>query len=172
MAYSYLSKIRVKRKINISIMGNGNASRGAQKVLGEIGIKPHMFGRTKTYHMENYLPEIDILINTVLWLPKDPHIITKEILKLMKKTALIVDISCDENGAVQTCIPTSWDNPTYKVSGITHFCVDNLPSAIPKASSKHLSSMILPFVLKVANGVELKKGLMTKNGVFKFKSKS
>jgi len=83
-----------------------------------------------------------------------------------------VDISCDENGAVQTCIPTSWDNPTYKVRGITHFCIDNLPTAIPNGSSKHLSSMILPFVLTVANDAGLKTGLMTKNGAFEFKNKN
>jgi alanine dehydrogenase len=89
-------------------------------------------------------------------------------LKLMKKTAVIVDISCDENGAVESCIPTTWQKPTYVFNGITHFCVDNLPSAIPRDSSIHLSSMIIEHVLKVANGKELETGLMTKNGIFEY----
>ena len=87
----------------------------------------------------------------------------------MKKTALIIDISCDKNGAIETSIPTTWDNPTYKVEGITHFCVDNLPSVIPRDASIHLSNMILPYVMKVANGEELKTGMMTKNGEFVYK---
>ena len=169
VGYDYLSKLKLKIKINVAIMGSGNVSRGAQKVLSEAGILPQVLGRNKTHKIIKYLPKIDILINGVDWYPGEPHIVTKEMLRIMKKPSLIVDISCDENGAVQTCIPTKWKNPTYKVSGVTHFCVDNLPTAIPKASSKHLSSMILEFVLKVANGTELKSGLMTKNGVFKFK---
>lgn len=168
IAYELLSKIKLRKKINIVIMGNGNASRGSQKVLSKIGIIPQLLGRAKSKLIEDYLPEIDILINAVYWKLGEPHIVTKKMLKLMKKTALIIDISCDKNGGVQTCIPTSWDKPTYKVSGITHYCIDNLPTAIPKGSSKHLSSMILPFVLSVADGNELKSGLMTKNGVFKF----
>jgi len=171
VAYEHLSKLNLKRKINIVIMGDGNVARGAKKVLGKLGIKPQMLGRQKTLQIENYLPKVDILINAVNWNSEDPHIVTKEMLGLMKKTALIVDISCDEKGAVQTCIPTTWDNPTYKVNGITHFCIDNLPTAIPRGASKHLSSMILPFVLTVANDVELKTGLMTKNGEFEFKTK-
>jgi len=172
IAYEHLSKLNLKKKLNIAIMGDGNVTRGAKKVLSELGIKPQTLGRQKTCLIENYLPQVDILINAVNWNPEEPHIVTKEMLGLMKKTALIVDISCDENGAVQTCTPTTWDNPTYKVNGITHFCIDNLPTAIPRGSSKHLSSMILPFVLTVANDVELKTGLMTKNGEFEFKNKS
>jgi alanine dehydrogenase len=91
-------------------------------------------------------------------------------LKLMKKTALIVDISCDKSGAVQSCIPTTWHNPTYKAGGVTHCCIDNLPAALPAEASVHLSSMIFPFVLSVANSVELKAGLMTRNGVFEFRA--
>ena len=89
-------------------------------------------------------------------------------LKLMKKTAVIVDISCDTNGGIETCIPTTWENPTYSVEGITHFCVDNLPSAIPRDASVHLSEMVIPHVIKVANGEGYSNGLMTKNGIFEY----
>jgi len=89
-------------------------------------------------------------------------------LGLMKKTAVIVDISCDENGAIESCIPTTWQNPTYVFDGITHFCVDNLPSAVPRDSSINLSTMIIEHVLKVANKEELSSGLMTKNGIFEY----
>ena len=92
-------------------------------------------------------------------------------LKLMKKTAVIVDISCDQNGGIETCIPTSWEKPTYIVDGITHYCVDNLPSAIPRDASIHLSKMIIPHVIKVASRENYSNGLMTKNGIFEYSRK-
>lgn len=87
-AYTHLSKLNLKRKINIAIMGNGNVARGAKKVLSEAGIKPQILGRHKTRWIEDYLPEVDILINAVTWGPKDPHIVTKEMLSLMKKNSI------------------------------------------------------------------------------------
>lgn len=171
-AYRLLSGLELKMEINVAIMGAGNVSRGAQEVLGKAGIEPQVLREDKTPHMEKYLPGLDILVNAVTWQPGEPHLVTREMLRLMKKTALIVDISCDRNGAVQSCIPTTWGNPTYKAAGITHICIDNLPAAIPKEASEHLSSMILPFVLMVASGVELKTGLMTKNGVFEFRART
>ena len=171
-AYGYLSKLDLRREINVVIMGAGTVCRGVKEVLSKAAIKPQVLKKDKTPYMENYLPELDILVNAVTWSPWEPHLVTRKMLKLMKKNALIVDISCDKNGAIETCVPTKWSSPTYKAEGITHFCIDNLPAAIPKEASVHLSSMILPFVLKVANGVELKTGLMTKNSVFEFKEKT
>jgi alanine dehydrogenase len=71
-------------------------------------------------------------------------------LRLMKNTALIVDISCDPAGAIETCVPTSHDQPTYVVDGIRHYCVDNLPSAVARTASEALSNATLPYVLKIA----------------------
>jgi alanine dehydrogenase len=72
-------------------------------------------------------------------------------LKLMKKESLIVDISCDPAGAIETCVPTSHDKPTFTVDGIRHYCVDNLPSAVAKTASYALSSTSLPYVIKIAD---------------------
>lgn len=171
-ALDYLLGLDLKDDISVIIMGAGNVSRGAQETLNKAGIKPQVLGRGKTPYIENYLSGVDILVNAVKWYPWESHIITRKMLKLMKKTALILDISCDKNGAVETCTPTGWPDPTYKIEGISHFCVDNLPTAIPRKASIHLSSMAVPFVLKVANGLELESGLMTKNGVFEFKAKT
>ena len=168
-AYEFLSNLNLKEKPEVVIMGYGNVYRGANEVLEKTGIKLLVLTEKETSHMERYLPSLDILVNAVVWLPGQPHLVTREMLKLMKKTALIVDISCDRNGAVETCIPTDWKNPTYKEEGITHFCVDKLPNAISRESSTHLSSMIIGHVLKVANGEELKTGLMTKNGEFVYR---
>lgn len=168
-AYDILSKLNLKKKPETVIMGYGNVYCGANEVLEKAGIKPLVLTEKETSHMQDYVPSADIVVNAVVWLPGQPHLVTREMLKLMKKTALIVDISCDKNGAVETCIPTDWENPTYKEEGITHFCVDKLPNAIAKESSTHLSSMIVEHVLEVANGGELKTGMMTKNGKFVYK---
>jgi len=169
-AFELLSQLDLKEKINIPIMGDGNVSRGAQDILAKAGIEPKVLGYGETEHMENYAPDADILVNAVSWSPGQPHLLTRDMLKLMKKTSLVLDISCDKNGAVETCIPTKWENPTYEVEGIVHSCIDNLPSAIPHDSSVHLSSMIIPHVLRVANGEELETGMMTKEGIFVFKA--
>ena len=168
-ACELLSKLKLQEEIKVTIMGYGNVYRGVREILKKAGITPLVLTEIETPHMERHLPDLDILVNAVTWLPGQPHLFTKDMLKLMKKSALILDISCDEEGAVETCVPTTWDKPLYEVNGITHSCIDNLPTAIAREASIHLSSMIFPFVLKVANGEELKTGLMTKNSKFIYK---
>ena len=169
--YKALKEANIHNGINVYILGKGRVSSGAQTVLKYAQIDANVLYRDKTIFIDRYLPKADIIINAVDWYPKEPRIITKRMLKLMKKTAVIVDISCDENGAIESCIPTTWQKPTYLFDGITHFCVDNLPSAIPRDSSRQLSSMIIGHVLKVANNEELETGLITKNGVFEYAKK-
>ncbi len=166
--YKALSEAKVHNNVNVYIFGKGRVSSGAQKVLSYTDIKPNVLYRNKTVFVNEYLPKADIIINAVDWYPSEPRIINKSMLELMKKTAVIIDISCDENGAIESCIPTTWQKPTYVFNGITHFCVDNLPSAVPRDASVHLSTMIIPHVLEVANGKELETGLMTKNGIFEY----
>jgi alanine dehydrogenase len=166
--YQALKEANVHNNVNVYILGKGRVSSGAQEVLKYTKIKPNVLYRNKTVYIDQYLPKADIIVNAVDWYPDEPRIITKQMLKLMKKTAVIIDISCDENGAIESCIPTSWRKPTYVFNGITHSCIDNLPSAIPRDASIHLSEMIIPHVLKVANKQKLETGLMTKNGIFEY----
>ncbi len=158
---------------NVTIAGYGKVSKGAQEVLAQLSHPPMILKeedteRTNPPKIWKHLPTTDIFVNAVLWYPGQDRVLTKEDLKRMKKNALIVDISCDENGGIETCHATAWENPTYEVDEITHFCVDNLPSALAHDSSRVLSKAILPFVLNVANGEELETGLMTKNGKYVF----
>ena len=156
--------------INIVIMGRGRVSGGVQDLLRRANITPTVLCRKGTADIERYLPDADILVNSVDWYPGEPHILTRDSLRLLKRTTLVLDISCDKDGAIETCSPTTWDNPIYKADGIAHFCVGNLPSAIPRDSSVHLSSMILPHVMKVASGEELDTGMMTRDGEFVYQT--
>jgi len=73
----------------------------------------------------------------------------------MKSGTVICDVSCDEGGAIETCHSTTHDAPTYKVDGITHYAVDNIPSAFSKTATTSLSTITLPYVLRIAEcGVE------------------
>jgi alanine dehydrogenase len=104
------------------------------------------------YNVRSILPHADLLVNAVKWPPgSDKHIVTRGMLKQMKKRALIVDISCDPHGAIETCVPTSHDQPVYEVDGIRHYCVDNLPSAVAKTASHSLCNTTLPYVLQIAD---------------------
>lgn len=167
--YSEVAKLASVNDVNVVIMGRGRVSRGVQDLLAQTDISPKVLWRKQTADIEAYLGDVDILVNAVDWYPQEPHIVTRSALRLLKPTALILDISCDKQGAIETCVPTTWDNPVYEVDGITHFCVGNLPSAIPADSSVHLSSMILPHVMKVANGGELSTGMMTRDGRFVYR---
>jgi len=166
--FSALEKSNIENGIKVYILGKGRVSNGAQEILKYSSIKQNVLYRNKTVFIDQYLPKADIIVNAIDWYPDEPHIIKKSMLKLMKKTAVIVDISCDNAGGIETCIPTTWENPTYSVEGITHFCVDNLPSAIPRDSSLHLSEMIIKHVIKVANNEGYSNGIMTKNGAFEY----
>lgn len=166
--FSTLSKSDIKNGVKVYILGKGRVSKGAQDILKYSSIKPNVLYRDKTVFIDQFLPKADIIVNAIDWYPGEPRIIKKSMLKLMKKTAIIIDISCDPNGGIESCIPTTWENPIYEVDGITHFCVDNLPSAIPRDSSIHLSEMIISHVLKVAAKENYSNGLMTKNGIFEY----
>jgi len=169
--FSTLEKSNIENGIKVYILGKGRVSKGAQQILRYSSIKPNVLYRNKTVFIDQYLPKADIIVNAIDWYPGEPQVIKKSMLNLMKKTAVIVDISCDRNGGIETCIPTSWEQPTYEVNGITHFCVDNLPSAIPRDASLHLGDMIIEHVIKVANNEELSTGMMTKNGSFEYAHK-
>jgi len=103
-------------------------------------------------NISNCLKKTDVLINCVLW-PKDrkDHLVTRQMVRSMKKGALIVDVSCDEGGAIETCRSTSHDDPVYTDEGIMHYCVDNIPSAFSKTATYALTSATLPYALKIAD---------------------
>ena len=92
-----------------------------------------------------------LLIGTVL-VPgaATPKLVTREMVASMKQGAVIVDISADQGGCCETTRPTSHSDPTYVVDGVTHYCVTNMPGAVPRTSTFALNNATLPFVLALA----------------------
>jgi alanine dehydrogenase len=109
-----------------------------------------------TLGIEEHLPEADLVIGAVLVHgAKAPHVISRKQLGLMKKGAVLVDVSIDQGGCFETSRPTTHSDPTYEVDGITHYCVANMPGAVPITSTYALTNSTLPYVLDLAeHGVE------------------
>jgi alanine dehydrogenase len=94
----------------------------------------------------------DVVIGAVL-VPgaSAPKLLTRPMLKLMKPNSVIVDVSIDQGGCFETSRPTSHDNPTYRIHDIIHYCVANMPGAVPITSSHALNNATLPFGLALAD---------------------
>jgi alanine dehydrogenase len=105
-----------------------------------------------TLDIEQRLPEVDLVIGAVLVHgAKAPYVIRREQLKLMKRNAVLVDVSIDQGGCFETSHPTTHTDPTYEVDGITHYCVANMPGAVPITSTRALTNATLPYILHVAD---------------------
>ena len=106
---------------------------------------------SSTLAVEQMLPAADLVIGAVLIHGgRAPHVITREQLKLMKRNAVLVDVSIDQGGCFETSRPTTHSDPTYEVDGITHYCVTNMPGAVPITSTYALTNATLPYVLELA----------------------
>jgi alanine dehydrogenase len=111
---------------------------------------------SSTLAIEEMLPLADLVIGAVLVHgARAPHVITREQLRLMKRHAVLVDVSIDQGGCFETSRPTTHSQPTFTVDEITHYCVTNMPGAVPITSTYALTNATLPYVLALAeHGVE------------------
>jgi alanine dehydrogenase len=129
---------------------------------------------SSTLAIEQMLPQADLVIGAVLVHGgRAPHVITREQLKVMKTHAVLVDVSIDQGGCFETSRPTTHSQPTFEVDGITHYCVTNMPGAVPITSTYALTNATLPYATELADlGVEqalaaspgLRMGLNVKAG--------
>lgn len=101
--------------------------------------------------IERAVTDADLLIGAVL-IPgaRAPKLVTAAMVKRMKRGAVIVDISIDQGGCIETMRPTTYDNPTFVVDGVIHFGVTNMPGAVPRTASQALSTVLVPYVRRLA----------------------
>lgn len=106
---------------------------------------------SSTHNIEQELPHTDLVIGAVL-IPgaKAPHLITRPMLSLLKKGSVLVDVAIDQGGCFETSRPTTHADPVYEVDDIVHYCVANIPGAIPQTSTLALTNATLPYVLQLA----------------------
>lgn len=154
------------------VLGAGIAGKGAVQYLSSLGAFVYVADisigilRDLEYEIKNniatlisnrsniqsVLPDVDLIINCVKW-PKHrtDHLIYREDLKLMKKHSVIVDVSADVNGAIETYQPTTHDNPLYNIEDIIHYGVDNIPGIAPYTVSIAYAASIFPHISAIAN---------------------
>jgi alanine dehydrogenase len=102
--------------------------------------------------LNKLVSEADLLVGGVL-IPgaEAPKLVTKDMIKLMKRGSVIVDVAIDQGGCVETSKPTTHSDPTYIVDDVVHYCVANMPGGVPRTSTLALNNATLPFLLKLAN---------------------
>lgn len=107
---------------------------------------------SSTHNIETELPATDLVVGAVL-IPgaKAPHLVTKDMLKLMKPGSVLADVAIDQGGCFETSHPTTHADPVYTVDGIVHYCVANIPGAVPQTSTLALTNATLPYVLQLAD---------------------
>jgi alanine dehydrogenase len=104
------------------------------------------------YNLEKVLPFADVVVGAVLIHGEiTPQLVPEEIVKSMKHGSVIVDVSIDQGGCVETSRPTTWANPSYVLHGITHFCVLNMPSNVGRTATYALANATLPYIMNIAN---------------------
>lgn len=129
-------------------------------------------------NIKYFLPKADLVVGAIL-IPggKAPKLITKDMLKIMRKGSVIVDVAVDQGGCIETARPTTHDDPVYIEEGILHYCVANMPGAVPFTSTVALNNSTFPYVLQIAEkGVaeavksnkELWHGVNTFNGAITY----
>lgn len=124
--------------------------------------------------IDQHVVDADLVVGAVL-VPGDaaPKLVTRNMVSRMRKGSVIVDIAIDQGGCCETSRPTTHGDPTFIVDGIVHYCVANIPGAVPRTSSRALNNATLPFVLELANkGPEdaIKGNPHLANGVNVYKS--
>lgn len=159
-------------RMNVLILGAGVVGRGALEVLSSLGANCTVMdinvGLLRTllsqYNSKintalcnkeaiaDLLPQTDMVINCVKWDKKrTDFLIDKEMLKLMEPGSVLVDISNDDPGAIESSHETHHDNPRYVVNGVVHYCVSNIPGAIANSTSIAYASEMLPMIMSILN---------------------
>jgi alanine dehydrogenase len=178
---------------NVAILGGGTVGANAARVAVGLGARVTVLdinhdrlkymddiyrGSLQTrssdeYNIEDVVYEADLVIGAIL-IPggRAPWLITRDMLRHMRPSSVIVDVAVDQGGCVETTRPTTHSNPTYVVDGVVHYCVANMPGAVPRTSTFALNNQTMNYTLRLAgDGLDavrdsrpLQLGLNTYNG--------
>jgi alanine dehydrogenase len=157
---------------NVLVLGGGVVGTNAAKIAAGFGARVTIMDNNlyRLRYLDDVMPrnvitmmstpsnirkaamEADLVIGAVLIAgAKAPRLITREMLKDMKRGAVLVDVSVDQGGCIETCKPTTHENPIYEIDGVVHYCVANMPGAVPFTSTIALTNATLPYAVQLAN---------------------
>ncbi|MEK6983315.1 MAG: alanine dehydrogenase [Nanoarchaeota archaeon] len=156
----------------VVIIGDGVVGRHASKTAYGMGANTYVFGRheermdhlrdvigrkshillSTSENIAEHVKDADLVVGAVLITgAKAPYVVTEEMVKTMQAGSVIVDVSIDQGGCIETSKPTKHSDPVFIKHGVTHYCVTNMPGAYPRTSTIALTNATLPYVLKLAN---------------------
>jgi alanine dehydrogenase len=185
----------------VVIIGGGVVGKNAAKIACGLGAKVYVLDRSleRLRYLSDVMPrncfplmskpvtirrlvkEADVVVGAVLIAgSKTPKLVTSDMLKTMKKGTVLVDVAIDQGGCFETSRPTTHSDPIYIIDDIVHYCVGNMPGAVPKTSTLALTNATLPYAVEIANkgwkkaflenpeircGANIIKGRVTHKGV-------
>lgn len=165
-AYSLYGKLPYET--NVALIGRGNIAKGALNTLVSLGAKVEVFNRHMEELLRKNINNYDVIVNGVLWdTSRKDHIIYKEDIKKMKKDSMIIDISCDRSGGIETSVPTTLESPIYYIDDVLHYVVDHTPSILFKSASASISNEVVKFIDDLVfdkDNYILKKATVIKDG--------
>ncbi len=157
---------------HVTILGSGTVAVNAAQMAMGLGAQTTIIGRnlgrladlddlfrgrlitlaSNRHAIEEELAKADLVVGAVLVVGgRAPRLITRQMLSLMQKGSVIVDVAIDQGGCAETSRPTFHSAPVYEVDGILHYCVANMPGAVPRTSTLALTNATLPYALALAN---------------------
>jgi len=160
------------RPADVVVLGGGVVGTNAAKIAAGFGARVTIFDRDlyRLRYLDDVMPrncqtmmstpetvrnavrQADLVIGAVL-IPgaKAPYLVTRDMLSEMREGSVIVDVSVDQGGCIETTRPTTHADPTYVIDGVLHYCVANMPGAVPFTSTVALTNATLPYMLQLAN---------------------
>lgn len=140
---------------SVLMLGYGSVATGSLKVAFNLGAKVKILRKVEYRYIRHFLRRKDIVVNAICW-PKEKrenkeYLITRDMLCLLNKGAIILDLSVDYPSPIESCHPTLIDKPTYEVDGITHISIFGYPGLAPISSAARYSRQVLPILLKLAS---------------------
>ena len=171
-------------RTNVLVLGGGTVGEAAARMAAGLGADADVSRRVARgatdHNIREKLPYMDIVVGSVL-VPGDkaPHLITRDMLKLMEPGSVLVDVAIDQGGCFETSHPTTHSEPVYMMDGIVHYAVANIPGAVPNTSTLALTNATLRYALALADkgwrqackdDPALYKGLNIVNGKVVFKA--
>jgi N5-(carboxyethyl)ornithine synthase len=137
----------------VALIGRGNVARGAYRILSCMGANINVYERKTEKLLRQELEKYDVVVNGLLWdVYRDDHIIYREDLRRLRNPGMIVDISCDRAGAIETSRPTTIEQPTYSVDGVLHYVVDHTPALIGYSVTDCLGEQMVKYLDVIIEG--------------------
>lgn len=146
---------KIPSECKILVMGYGRVSTGAILTASKLGASVRILRKSQYANITHFLKGIDMLVNGITW-PKEmrdrkAYVVTRDMLKLMNRPAMIIDLSVDYPNPIETCRPTDMKEPVFEVDGVVHMDIYGYPALAPFSSAARYSRQLLPIILEIGS---------------------